>query len=1124
MEDRVRQSIGRCYDEGVFSVERNMGEVVEDERGRRFRVNESLDAIKEKWLKERTVIIIFQDEARNLTRGVKEDLIRSFEDGWLARRLFNAEIRRGRVKFEGPNVVSYVAKAREVASWLVQKQSSVLKLAGKDYPVTFKPWMTKSELKELRLRDAESNFWIVALRVPLDAMYYLPSAVEGLIGVVKQMHAPEADSSRPKLMNVKIAMESQARFRVEDTLIIESPKGEWWKVEVATPYSDWCRKCRWYFHTEDNCPRQGPDRGPRRQWNSNQVQHRDANQPQQRDPASTVQRGSDHPLTTEVRPDSCPQASQALRGSGVIGDRETARPSQGVATSALPEWQAAQTLDQSVLAQYPHIQANPTFSPAPHNQLHVPQAANHLLPPPLDRSLMPGWNNLDGWSSHNPSALPPSQWQGTPGHHLGHYDYNFHPVQQHNPNPSLYPQGTRSIYAPPPLYGIPPLHHYQSHGMEYGAPHFGQGGGGGGSRQLSGAPSRGEHSAHRHGPSRLRLDHRQGYLQEVAGDQRGQQESVQGYYDERGHSRQCRGPHGSQVPSSPASSASKVQMGSELVGDVLPGMQEGVLRTEGSESSTGSSSGTRRGRGSSALRQDRGTRAATIRREQRDNLIRKVVPLVCSITSAGAIFLGRSQADGLPYVPSADTDSSPNPKEIITHTKMLYGDSFPVRILPKSLMINLVVLFDDKVLKFYFPILDARIDTGTADALAANGVRWFQLDGVRERNRPELETISVVAGISALILLELNQNLSVEVNLHSSFLIDSLAAQWTLLPVIPKAERLVITGDCNVSLDEALTEGSRTAGRGDAKALLDLMQEIALTDPFRSLNPADPRFIWFSNIRRDRGDVTRRRLDYFLTTTALSQGITTIKTVMHPMSDHRPVLAKVVLSPAVVRGRGYFKLNSLNLKDPGLKRWVEEHMESWNSARQFFPSTAEWFDGGLAIISGMMSISSRILAKGRNAEDEKCRKRVEEAERRLEAHPISKLVWAAERERRMAEWEGLQASKQAAWEEFLSIKGIVVQDRLTKETFRRLLPSSSFQHVVELKHPFDTALPDVETAGDMLEYARLYYADILTSRKGFSTTSSDLSQESDMWNDTEVLLTNEERLALDRPVTVEELS
>ncbi|GBG64740.1 hypothetical protein CBR_g46697 [Chara braunii] len=276
MEDQVRQSIGQSYDKGVMQINPNFGEVVIDARGKRFKVNGSLDEIKEKWLKERTIImpVVFQDNSRNLTRGVKEDLIRAYEDGWMARRLFSPEVRRGKVTFEGANVISYVAKSPEVVLWMVQKASTNLNLRGVDYPVIFNPWMTKVDLKELKLKEAETNFWIVALRVPLEGFYYLTSVVEGLIGGVKNMHPPEADRSRSKLMNVKFDMDPQARYRVENTLAVESLKGEIWKIEVATLYTDWYRTRRWYFHTEDNCPRAAQGERSTRQWsNSRLPQH-----------------------------------------------------------------------------------------------------------------------------------------------------------------------------------------------------------------------------------------------------------------------------------------------------------------------------------------------------------------------------------------------------------------------------------------------------------------------------------------------------------------------------------------------------------------------------------------------------------------------------------------------------------------------------------------------------------------------------------------------------------------------------------------------------------------------------------------------------------------------------------
>ncbi|GBG75455.1 hypothetical protein CBR_g20086 [Chara braunii] len=242
---RVKESVGKCYDEGTCPDEVDLGEVVEDGEGKRFVVYEAVDGIKEQWLKERTVIIIFQDEARGLSRQVKLDLVRAYEDGWFARKLFNLDIKRGRVRFEGPNVILYVAKAGEVATWLIEQGEAILELQDKEYRATFKPWMTRQDLKKLRLQEAERNFWIVALRVQLDAYYYLRSAVTKMSGEVLNMHPPKFDSTRPKLMNVKLDMSPDARFRVDDELVIESSKGERWKVEVATPYTDWCR--RYYF-------------------------------------------------------------------------------------------------------------------------------------------------------------------------------------------------------------------------------------------------------------------------------------------------------------------------------------------------------------------------------------------------------------------------------------------------------------------------------------------------------------------------------------------------------------------------------------------------------------------------------------------------------------------------------------------------------------------------------------------------------------------------------------------------------------------------------------------------------------------------------------------------------------
>ncbi|GBG84645.1 hypothetical protein CBR_g39021 [Chara braunii] len=78
--------------------------------------------------------------------------------------------------------------------------------------------------------------------------------------------------------------------------------------------------------------------------------------------------------------------------------------------------------------------------------------------------------------------------------------------------------------------------------------------------------------------------------------------------------------------------------------------------------------------------------------------------------------------------------------------------------------------------------------------------------------------------------------------------------------------------------------------------------------------------------------------------------------------------------------------------------------------------------------------------------------------------------------------------------------------------------------MIELRHPFEDAAPTACTAVGMLKYANLYYEDILRTRRLNEEVDTDLSQQSDMWEDTSVQLSTAAKLDMDRPVTLEELT
>ncbi|GBG68210.1 hypothetical protein CBR_g2762 [Chara braunii] len=134
------------------------------------------------------------------------------------------------------------------------------------------------------------------------------------------------------------------------------------------------------------------------------------------------------------------------------------------------------------------------------------------------------------------------------------------------------------------------------------------------------------------------------------------------------------------------------------------------------------------------------------------------------------------------------------------------------------------------------------------------------------------------------------------------------------------------------------------------------------------------------------------------------------------------------------------------------------------------------------------------------------------------------MVWAAERERRMGDWDKMQVEKQQRWVQTLKVKGVETNDKVSKESFQKLKPRRAQQQMMELRHPFDDAAPIACTAVGILKYANLYYEDILRTRRPNEEVDTDLSQQSNMWEDTSVQLSTAAKLDMDRPVTLEELT
>ncbi|GBG66949.1 hypothetical protein CBR_g74636 [Chara braunii] len=259
-EDRIQEMVRACYEEGILPTNIDPGVMEVNGKEVKFILNRSLDEVKVKWLKGRTVTVIFRDGARFLPKKVKEDVIRAYEDVWISGATFGPDFRRGRIKVESPNVVSYVPRAQEITDWMLAKGSDYIDLPNVTYRTESKPWMTRAEMRGWRKLVDQNVFWVVAVGVPLDKMLFTHVHVERAIGKIVKAHTPKADASDPKLVNLRFNIDPASKDNMKDKIEVQTHQGDVLEVRLASAESEWCRRCRTFFHTEDTCRRQNQRR------------------------------------------------------------------------------------------------------------------------------------------------------------------------------------------------------------------------------------------------------------------------------------------------------------------------------------------------------------------------------------------------------------------------------------------------------------------------------------------------------------------------------------------------------------------------------------------------------------------------------------------------------------------------------------------------------------------------------------------------------------------------------------------------------------------------------------------------------------------------------------------------
>ncbi|GBG92223.1 hypothetical protein CBR_g54766 [Chara braunii] len=341
--------------------------------------------------------------------------------------------------------------------------------------------------------------------------------------------------------------------------------------------------------------------------------------------------------------------------------------------------------------------------------------------------------------------------------------------------------------------------------------------------------------------------------------------------------------------------------------------------------------------------------------------------------------------------------------------------------------------------------------------------------------------------------------------------------------VIPEADHMVIARDLNTVMSPGLDSPISRARKEDAVLLEQLMATYELTDSYRSIHPEAQDYTWHSAQSSGNTTPPKRRLDLVLTKGEAWDALSEVEIVPHPMSDHWPIKAVFRVGTNSRKERGYFRLNTENLKNSALIEWCNRHWEDWEKTREWFSSEEEWVQVGFRMVTKVLDIFSRILAKERRREEENCRRMVQEAEQQIGKDPYTDRYWEHRRDKWLDKWERWQVEQQEVRARRAKERGMAQLDRMTKDTFKKLCPPRSHGIIRALKHPFNAQADLAEDTETMVDYAMAYYSDILTSRRPPTESLAEMRQEVDLWKNTDKRLEVHQRQSLDRPLSLQEL-
>ena len=138
-------------------------------------------------------------------------------------------------------------------------------------------------------------------------------------------------------------------------------------------------------------------------------------------------------------------------------------------------------------------------------------------------------------------------------------------------------------------------------------------------------------------------------------------------------------------------------------------------------------------------------------------------------------------------------------------------------------------------------------------------------------------------------------------------------------------QRIILGGDLNLTIDPDLDcSGRNPVLKDSVKCVEDILMNYDLVDIWRIRNPDIKKFTW-----RQKSPIIQRRLDYWLISDSLQDGVAKVDIVTAIRTDHSAVTLEIDSLEDQQRGPSFWKFNNSLLDDALFIQRLREKFSMW---------------------------------------------------------------------------------------------------------------------------------------------------------------------------------------------------